>query len=88
MIEKNEIDGGTTSVDGRPMRIVLDANGVHKRIEEMKAPAKQKPSALDEASDTARRSQPAALELHPDQKAPAGGATPEGKGTGSFKAPL
>lgn len=85
MIEKNEMDGGITTVDGRPMRIVLDMNGVHLRTEEMKAPARSKPSALDEASDKARKSQPAAPDMAAAKDAPAGGATPEGKGTG-FKA--
>lgn len=84
-MEKNELDGGTTSVDGRPMRIVLDVNGVFLRTEEMKAPARPKPSALDAASDKAAKSQPAALDQLPAKDAPAGGMTPEGKGTG-FKA--
>lgn len=85
MIEKNEMDGGITTVDGRPMRMVLDANGVYLRTEEMKAPARSKPSALDAASEKARTSQPAAPDMPADKNAPAGGATPEGKGTG-FKA--
>jgi len=85
MIEENEMDGGTTSADGRPMRIVLDQNGVHKRIEEMKAPARAKASALDAASDKARKSQPAAPHMPPDKTAPAGGAAADAAGAG-FKA--
>jgi len=85
MIEKNEIDGGTTTVDGRPMRIVLDINGVYKRTEEMKAPARSKPSALDEASDAARKSQPAALDQLPHKDALGAGGKHDEKGTG-FKA--
>lgn len=87
MIEKNELDGGITTVDGRPMRIVLDANGVHLRTEEMKAPARSAPSALDEASDKARASQPAALDMPAADDVPHGGASPKGKGTG-FKSPM
>jgi hypothetical protein len=84
MIEKNEMDGGTTTVDGRPMRIVLDVNGVYLRTEEMKAPARSKPSALDKASDEARTSQPAALDKVPGAKTtpPTGGD----QAGGGFKA--
>lgn len=45
MIEQNELDGGITYADNKPMRMVLDENGVYKRTEEMKAPAAAKPAA-------------------------------------------
>ncbi len=85
MIEENEMDGGITSVDGKPMRIVLDDKGVYLRTEETKAPARPKPSALDAASEKARKTQPAAPHMPAATTAPAGGATPEGAPGTGFK---
>jgi hypothetical protein len=86
MIEKNEMDGGTTFAEGRRMQIVLDENGVYKRTEEM-GKGTPKASSMDAATKRALAAkEPPIASVPPpdkgDDKNPPGGQA----GTG-FKTP-
>lgn len=77
----DDMDGGFTVADGQKMRIILDGRGVYKTM----IPAGSslpEPSSMDEASERARTSIPAARTGAQGGQGGQGGALGGGQGEG------
>ncbi len=83
MIDKNEMNGGTTFADGKRLQIVLDENGVFKRTEEM-GKGVPKASSMDKATQKALSSKEPPVASLPGKTADGENTTgaPQGPGTG------